>query len=428
MKKWFKNISYSLAGKMIAMVLWLFFDILAARMLKVNNYAEWVFFYSILTMCFYFGWMGINASSKVYISKLLPAERKNVIQMTFEIRVIASFAIAVLLLLILPNFAGGLGFPEKYKNLKTLLEILPFIVFFNSIADYYKEVFMGLTVFNKVFAVTVTEYAGFAVFAIVLLLLDADVCSLAIAYLLGEIGASLAGFIMAGNISFSFRKTGIQKEVAKKILKYAVPIAFLSLGGLVLMEMDTFMLGMLSTADNISNYSIAKSICTKVTHVNYALIAGVMTSFAVIEEGGFQKQKRSFNKAGRLNVIIAVLIALALYLFGNLLINILYGSSYPSAGGIIKILTVYYILYSVSTFYSVFLDFRNKAGIRSVFYVSVIVLNLLFNYLWIPKYGAAGAAAATNISLLPYTIMVIVQSCLEWDKAKKKIEKDVGRV
>ena len=127
-------------------------------------------------------------------------------------------------------------------------------------------------------------------------------------------------------------------------------------------------------------------------------------------------------------MIIAVLIALALYLFGNLLINILYGSSYPSAGGIIKILTVYYILYSVSTFYSVFLDFRNKAGIRSVFYVSVIVLNLLFNYLWIPKYGAAGAAAATNISLLPYTIMVIVQSCLEWDKAKKKIEKDVGRV
>lgn len=428
MKKWFKNISYSLAAKMIAMVLWLLFDILAARMLKVNNYAEWVFFYSILTMCFYFGWLGINVSSKVYISKLLPVERNNVIQMTFEIRVIASFAIGVLLLLILPNFAGGLGFPEKYKNLKTLLEILPFIVFFNSIADYYKEVFMGLTVFNKVFAVTVTEYAGFVVFAIALLFLNADVCSLAIAYLLGEMSAALVGFILAGNISFAFRKTGIQKEVVKKILKYAIPIAFLSLGGLVLMEMDTFMLGILSTADNISNYSIAKSICAKAAHVNYALTVGVMTSFAVIEKGGFQKQKRAFSKAGRLNVIIAVLIALALCLFGNLLINILYGSGYPSAGGIIKILTVYYILFSVSNFYSAFLDFRNKAGIRSAFYVSVIVLNLLFNYLWIPKYGAAGAAAATNVSLLPYTIMVVIQSYLEWNKVKKRMEEDERRV
>lgn len=44
MIKWLKNISYSLIGKIIAMILWLGFDIMAVRVLSVKEYAEWVFF------------------------------------------------------------------------------------------------------------------------------------------------------------------------------------------------------------------------------------------------------------------------------------------------------------------------------------------------------------------------------------------------
>lgn len=76
LKRWFNNISFSLLGKMIAMILWLCFDIRAARILHVKDYAEWVFYYSVLTMCFYLGWLGINTSSKIHISRQISSKKK----------------------------------------------------------------------------------------------------------------------------------------------------------------------------------------------------------------------------------------------------------------------------------------------------------------------------------------------------------------
>lgn len=185
------------------------------------------------------------------------------------------------------------------------------------------------------------------------------------------------------------------------------------------MEMDTFMLGVLSDAQNISSYSIAKNICVKAAHVNYALTTGIMTSFAVIEED-YSHKKKMFKKASKMNIISAFAVAVCLYIMANILTFILYGSKYPSAGRLIRILTIYYILFAISNYYNSFLDFRNKAGTRCVFYLSVIVINIVLNYLWIPEYGAEGATMATILSLVPYTIMVILQTNHEWNLTENR--------
>ena len=56
----FKSTSYTLCGKMAAMLLYMAFDIACARILAPEEYAEWVFFYAVLTMMFYIGWCGVN--------------------------------------------------------------------------------------------------------------------------------------------------------------------------------------------------------------------------------------------------------------------------------------------------------------------------------------------------------------------------------
>lgn len=418
LKKWMKNISFSLAGKIISMILWLGFDIVAARRLNVKDYAEWVFFYSILTMCFYFGWIGINVSSKVHISHCDIKERKGLIRISFETRIIASVVILIVMMVLVPRAAEVLGHPNKYTNLRILLYFLPVIVFFNSLLDYSKEVFMGLESFKKVFVITVSEYLGFFVISVLLLIFNKNSISLAEGYLVGEFLAAAVGCYFVINSASKAVKNAIEISTVKSILKYSIPIALLSFGGMILMEMDTFMLGVFSTPINISNYSIAKSICAKAAHVNYAMTVGVMTTFAVIEDN-YDEKRIAFGSASRMNICVAILLAICMYIFGTVAVYILYGEKYPEAGGIIRILVVYYILFSISNFYSSFLDFRNKAGIRSILYLSVIVLNIVLNYILIPKYGAKGAAIATDISLLPYTIMVIAQTTLEWRKAEK---------
>lgn len=419
MIKWLKNISFSLIGKIIAMILWLCFDIMAVRVLSVKEYAEWAFFYSILTMCFYFGWLGINSSTKVNISHENPVILKNSIYTSLIIRLACSIFLVIAMIIIMPRVSYILGYPEKYENLRSLLLILPVIVFFNSITEYNKELFMGVESFLNVFIVTVTEFAGFFIFGYVMLKMRNDNIGLAYACLIGEMFSALVGVCLILSNYPLERKIVIDKKLVSKIIKYAIPIAFLSWGGLILMEMDTFMLGVLSDAQNISSYSIAKNICAKATHVNYALTVGVMTSFAVIEED-YSHKKKMFRKASYMNIMTAFAVAACLYIMANMLIFILYGSKYPNAGRLIRILTIYYILYAISNYYNSFLDFRNKAGTRCIFYLSVIVINLVFNYLWIPTYGADGAAMATILSLVPYTIMVILQTNHEWNLTENR--------
>ena len=64
-----KNVSYTLLAKIVAMVFYLATDIVVARMLNIDGYSEWTYFYSVATMLGYVTWFGINASVKVFVSK-----------------------------------------------------------------------------------------------------------------------------------------------------------------------------------------------------------------------------------------------------------------------------------------------------------------------------------------------------------------------
>lgn len=417
MGKWIKNISYSLGGKIAAMFFLLLLDVSAARLLKVETYAEWVYFFSILTMLFYLGWFGINTSAKVFMSKCTTEKtRINCLFASVVLRFFFSIIIAVLVGVFIPQLARYLGYPEKYPDLRWLLGFSAVLVFLNSFTELFKEIFMGIGSFKSLFWVTVVEYFGYFVFSFIGLLLFDDIRAIAAGYLIAGVLVEVVGW----TILYRQNKNRLKLidhsfgDVIFPILKYALPIALISLGGLILIEMDTFMLGMFSTKENVATYSIAKNLCSKATHVNYALTVGVMTSFSVVTPENRVEKRKEFNKAMEMNVGITLLISIGFLLFANIAVRILYGELYLRAAVLLRLLVIYYALYGISNFFSSFLDFKNKAGIRSVFYMSVILINLVLNYIWIPRYGAIGAAVATDLSLVPYTIFVTVGAYREW--------------
>lgn len=417
MKKWFKNISYSFLGKIIAMLFLTLLDVVAARLLGVDIYAEWVFFFSIATMLFYIGWSGINNSSKIFISKCKSdTEKINTLAATSLLRSAFSIFISLLIAYIMPHFAIRLGYPDKYPNLLWFLRFVPLMVFFNSFTEYFKELYMGFNRFKELFILTVAEYCGYFIFSVAGLLICRDVRLIAVGYLISGIVVSIVGWYMLirdhKDLFYLLNKYFTQK--IWPVARYAVPLVLVCFGGLILVEMDTFMLGLMSTKEDVAVYSIAKSLCSKATHVNYSLTVGVMTSFAIIDKENIQQKKRDFFKAVKMNTLVTAAVAICFQLFADLAVMILYGNEYSRTAGLLRLLTIYYVLYAISNFFSVFLNFRGQAGFRSICYMTIVVINFTLNYLWIPRYGAAGAAMATNLSLVPYTGLVIWQSIREW--------------
>lgn len=416
----FKNTFFSFAGKVIAMICIMLLDIVSARSLKIDKYAEWNFFFSILTMLFYIGWAGINASTKVYLSKCENADdRACCLSDAFKLRMIVSLCVSLLVIIIMPNAAIHMGYPEKYPDLKKLLSLGSILIFFNSFSEFYKEIYMGLEKFYYVFWVVILEYGGYLFFSIVMLwLMKGSIFSIVWGYFFSGICVSIFGISkLRGEESFFFYlRQNFEKKNIFKILKYAVPMALVGIGTMILVEMDTFMLGILSDKREMALYSISKNISAKITHINYSLTVGSMALFSIINRENYAVKKAKFHNISKLNIIITIIIAFSIFIFAPQIIHILYGTEYDGAGQIMKALIPYYILYSVSTFYSLFLDFRGRAKIRSVFYCSIIIINLILNYSLIPIYGAIGAAMATGFSLVPYSIMVITVTLWEWNR------------
>lgn len=408
-------------GKAIGMLSLVLLDIVIARRLNVDGYAEWVYYFSVLTMLFFVGWSGINASAKVAVSHCKTrSDREYCLTGAMILRMIASSVISIVLMLLLLVLSGRLGYPHKYSDLKNLILYSGFLIFFNSFTEFYKEILMGLERFGILFMITVLEYVGYFVFACLLLYRDTSVICVAKAYCISGFIVFMVGFVFLRREYGLFKQSLFQSERIQNFLsevaKYAIPLFLIGVGVVILIEIDTFMLGMLSNKREVAMYNIAKSLNSKAAHINYSIAVGAMTPFAVIDRNSYREKRMQFKKVGVINGIVTALIALVMAFLAPVVIQLLYGEKYIASGEVTRMLIPYYVLYSFSTFYSTFLDFRGKAGVRSLIYIGIIALDIILNYLLIPRLGANGAALATSVSLLPYTVTVMTISAKEWKK------------
>lgn len=410
-------------GKILGMLFLMLLDIFLARKLEVNKYAEWVFFFSTVTMLFFIGWLGINMASKVRVAQCTTKEdRAACLTSAFIMRLLTSVLICPLIALVMSAFCDKLGYPVRYPDLKSLFFMSGLLIFFNSFTEFYKELLMGLENFKSLFFFTVFEYGGYLLFGVVWIFLYDSVLSVAIAYCCTGALIFILGFIMLhrqyGAMRSELYNTSINKKMAKEIFRYALPLFLVGIGAVILIEIDIFMLGVLSDKSEVAVYNIAKGLNSKAAHVNYSIAVGAMTTFSIIEQADLDRKHSEFRKISGINYLVTALISLAMLSFMPFLIQEFYGKEYAAAGMILKILVPYYILYSLSTFFSTFMDFRGIARKRGLAYISVIVLDIVLNYLWIPHKGAVGAALATSVSLIPYTLFVIICSVREWARIR----------
>lgn len=432
-EKLIKNSTWSLAAKLAATVLFFAADIVIARVLGSDQYAEWAFFFAILNMIYYVFWFGVNGSNKVFVSKA-NAERDQkelYIQAGIMVRTLVTSALMLLgigLLLISRHIPAFRELTEKYPSLPSLLWMSLGIAGLNSFVEFFKENEVGVQNYRGVFILTTLEYA-------MVLLCGAGFAAgrrssvgVGAGYLIAYLITTLSGFILIrrwNELQCWWNRTRKCLECAKHIFRYALPLALIGLGGIVLVEMDTFMLGLLSTAEEVSNYAIAKQICTKASHINNSLAMGTLTAFSVISREDYREKRRAFARVTRINLLVTVLTGLAMFLLSDAAIRVLYGENYLEAAAVVRYLVPYYILYGLSAFYALFLDFHGKAGKRSIWYLVMIAVNFILNMILIPRYGPIGASLATVISIIPYAAFLIYATYhLIWKELQIRYEKD----
>ena len=418
------NSVYSLSAKAVTMIFFFVFDILCARILETDAYGEWVYFYAIITIIYSVVWFGVNVSSKIFIAKAETSKRMEIFASALLLRLIVSLVLTLIyLIIVFAMWRIQLFDVAKYAHLPQMLLLGSSVVFLNSCSEFFKEIFVGFIDFKALLVISSCEYAGYFVFGLAGLLISKSVYCIIFGFLISLLLTVLVGFWIILN-NYHLEKTHFRREIiiseGKNIFKYAKYIALSGIGAILLTEIDTFMLGYFREGYDTAVYSIAKQISSKAIHVNLALSTSMMPVFANITVENVKAKKKQFKKVMFCNAAVTFGITIFLALLGNFAIRILYGEKYLFAAKVLYFLLPYYVMSSFSKFLVLFLDYQNKAKVRSIVFFMTIVFDIILNAVLIPGFGAVGASVATDLALTPYLVFLFLEAGIIFKEYHKR--------
>lgn len=407
-----KETFWSFVSKSYTFLLYFALNVVLARKLGIEQYGLWSFFFSTFTIILLFSHAGINASIKKFVAQYKDeAALRKVLKNGFKLRLILSLLFCILVAILHQLIANSIGKPE----LANLFLYSSPLIFIAGIAEFLKDVFIGLHRIKYNFIINFLEMTFKLLFVFLFSLFSLNLINIVNSFNLAFLIASLVGLIFLYKHFYQKLPFVDTKSFTKEIFLYSLPLFFISIGFLIATEIDTFMLGLLSTNTEVGTFAIAKQIIVKLPHISVAISMGTMPIFAKINKENQERLKILFYKLLKINALIFFSLAIGILFLAPFFIPFFFGKQYLPSILPMQILTVYLISFSFSVFLSSFLDYIGQAKKRAVNLSFSVILNILLNIALIPKFGGAGAAIATSVSYLPYVV-------LNWLEVKKALE------
>jgi O-antigen/teichoic acid export membrane protein len=275
--------------------------------------------------------------------------------------------------------------------------------------DWYREFFSGI---HRIFPLLVLNLIDYflKLLLIFLFLSRLNIPTVVLVFVCSSIACVTYAYFWSRNYFLSSEGgCFLEGSIKKSIKEYSYPIFFMTVGFVLISEIDTVMIGMLSNDEAVGRYALAKQIVCKIPHLSLAIAAGVMPVFAKLTTGDELVQCRKlFRKVIICNTLLVVPVLIAVFVFGGQILSLV-GPDYSGSLTSLRILTLYVFFVSASAFLSSFLDYAGLAKKRAKNLIVAIVLNIFLNMMLIPKYGAVGAATATLMSYLPYFYLNVLE-------------------
>jgi O-antigen/teichoic acid export membrane protein len=213
-------------------------------------------------------------------------------------------------------------------------------------------------------------------------------------------------------------KCNIDFESLKAHLEYSLPLLLSGLAFWLLAAMDRFFLKGLSSLEELGLYSIA---------INFAGIAVVMQGvFSTIWVPTVFKWISTNLKADRIkNITNSILIVIFLLwsLIGTLtwLIPYILPEAYASVAYILMPCMAYPFLYALSEVTGIGIVVKKKTKFSLYSAMVALIFNAAGNYIFIPEYGAAGAASVSAVSFLIYFMIKSEIGINLWGSFNRKL-------
>ncbi len=164
---------------------------------------------------------------------------------------------------------------------------------------------------------------------------------------------------------------------------------------LIALRIDQLLLYWLRGANDLGQYAVAVKVTEALNLIPESIMATVFPLLASTERSAPQRFHRVYHVTVRYLVVLVLPIALAVTLGRESLIRLLFGAAYLSGSGALAILSWWMFFSYTATVYVGLMIVRSQQRLLALVSAVSLVGNVALNLLWIPRWGATGAAAAT---------------------------------
>lgn len=391
-----KNAGWLISGRIAQMVLSFFVGILTARYLGPSNYgiinyvAAYVAFFSSLCT------LGINS---VIIKDFVdnPDEQGQTIGTALILRAVSSIVSEIMIVSIVSVI-------DRNEPTTILVSILCSIALIFQIFDTVNYWFQ-FRYESKVTAIaTLIAYAVTSTYRIILLILGKSVQWFAFATSVDYVCLAMVLIISykkrnGPKLSFSWKKG---KYLLSKSYHFILSGMMVAVYG----QTDKLMLKQMLDATSVGYYSLASTVNTMWCFVLAAIIDSMYPTIMQL----YKTNKEQFECKNRqlyaIVIYISAFVAVCFMVFGKNIIYILYGEAYMDSVILLKIITWYTIFSYLGVARNAWIVCENKQKYLKYMYFSAAIINVVLNIMFIPRWGAVGAAVASLFTQIMTSMVV----------------------
>lgn len=385
----FKNLGFLLSDNVIKLVIGFFISIFIARYLgsenlgKVNYVIAFLGFYEILII---FG-MDVTLTKEIGLN----LESGNKIISSIIIFRIVMFLVTLPFWILLFFMFGNSDTKLNIIFYLSLINI--FLTIFLVPKNYYQA--MSLNKYDVM--ASQIGYIIAAFLKIFFVYFHGNVYT----YVLITVGEKLIYIVL---IWFFYLKKEkfrfeLDKFFLKKIIKESFPLLLVSVSIFIYMKIDQLMVGKMLGMKQVGVYSIGVKLAELVYFIPMAVSTAYFPKILHSKkEKTIAEYENEVVKLGRINVFICFIFSLGATLFGKEFVKLVYGVEYIKSGEVFVIYSwaSIFVALGVSHGNYMVIEEKNKYSFNAT--ILGAIMNVILNYVLIPKYGIIGTSYATVIS------------------------------
>ncbi len=394
----FKNTFWLTIGTGLSRVLNFVLMVYVARILGATEYGAFAFAMAFVSL--------FTVIADLGIATILVREFSREKENEKEFHALVSLKMISGILMVILSIAGAFLITQD-ANIQKIIFILAFATLANSFIDTIYAFFQARQKMEHQALAAVFGAILLTGFGLLVILVFPNAENLSYAFLAANL-ITIISLLAFFHFKFFPLKISWQKTIWRKYLAISWPLAFTSFFGLLYTYIDSVMLGAYGMITENGFYSAAY----RIAWMAYIFTGLAVTSFYPILSKAVGESKEKFQQIWNYQMELMTALAVPLMIGGTILapkiISFFYGAEFlPSilALQILMIMAGILLLYAAFNQVLIVANQQKKLILATLFGAGI---NIILNFIFIPKYSLYGAAFASVITQLLLMFLLFI--------------------